>query len=688
MIAIITEKPSVGRDIARVLGITGKKEGYMEGNGYMVTWASGHLVQLAMPEEYGILCRGVEDLPLVPDPFKLCIRKRGGTADPAAKSQLEVIKKVFSKCDGIISAMDAGREGEIIFRFIYNFLSCKKPFRRLWISSLTDRAILHGMKNLKDGKEYDGLYLSAEARSKADWLIGINASRALHYSLGEGNHSLGRVQTPTLAMVCKRYHEHHNFTAQPFWQNRVKLQAGGEAFLMKGADTYFRKHEAEKAFSRLKSCRAAKITRLEKKEVREEPPLLYDLTSLQKDANRKYGFSAEKTLSLAQSLYEKKYTTYPRTSSKYIPEDVFEEIPRLIGFLKGIPSCGALAALLSAMKLPARPVDNKKITDHHALLVTGTLPVEASKEEMRVYEMVALRMLEAFSKPCVKDVTEVEAATDDIRFLARGWRVTDPGWRKIQDDASGEDGTEGENLAFPAFREGDYLPVESCNMVQKSTKAKPLLSEADLLGAMENCGREVGDKEAREAMKQTGIGTPATRASIIETLFKRGYIEKKKNTLIPSTKGLELYKLVKDMQVADAAMTGMWEMALAKIEKTPDHYGAFLGGMAVLAKQFVDEIISVAKAENTCVQTPHICPKCRLGKITIYNKVTKCNYSKCRFTLYREICGKMLSEEEVNGLLRTGRTPLISGFKSRKGKLFNASIVLEKGGKLSFDHEK
>ena len=682
MIAIIAEKPSVARDIARVLGVNDKKEGFIQGKGYMVTWAYGHLVSLALPEDYNFP-NTTEALPFIPDPFKLIIRKvkskNGYRTDGNAKKQLEVIKSVFSKCDKIIVATDAGREGELIFRYIYKYLKCKKPFSRLWISSLTDTAIQEGLDNLKDGNSYDNLFLAAETRSKADWLLGINSSRALALSSGNANHSLGRVQTPTLALICKRYNENTGFTPQPFWQAVLHVKKEDAVFQVKAKDSFFVQQEAEELYKRLKKSPLAKVSRIECKETKEQPPLLHDLASLQKTANIRYGFSADKTLTLAQGLYERKLITYPRTGSRYIPDDIFATLPSLINSLTTYKLFSSYARILSVMKLNRNAVNAKKVTDHHALLITGIRPSRINEEETLIYDLIAGRVLEAFSKPCTKDVTDVELCCDDLIFTARGWTIREKGWKAVFDSVhEEEEDSEVENQRLPVLMEGEYLTIESHNLVQKKTKAKPLFTEAGLLTAMETAGKDIENKELKAALKECGIGTPATRAAIIETLFSRGYIERHNKSLIPTKKGTALYNAVKAMRIADAELTASWEQALLQIESQPDYLNSFMGGIKVYTKQAVSEIISVMQAENAVCGTEYICPKCRLGKVTVFKEVAKCNYTQCRFIIYREICGKILNDEEIKDLLVKGKTSLIKGFKNKKGKEFEAHIALDK----------
>ncbi len=387
---IIAEKPSVARDIAHIVGATSKQDGYMEGSGYLVTWAMGHLIALAMPEAYGFSAYKAEDLPIRPNPFQLVVRQvrkdKEYISDLAALKQLKVIRSCFDKADRIIVATDAGREGELIFRYIYQYLDCRKPFDRLWISSLTDKAIREGLSNLKPGSHYDNLYHSAKARSEADWLVGINASRALSIAR-KGGYSLGRVQTPTLAMVCHRYIESRDFSSVPYWKLSVLTEKEGLSIKAVSCKDYENEALAQTALAALRSQSQLTVETVTRKVTHTAPPLLYDLTALQKDANRRHGFSADKTLSIAQSLYEKKITTYPRTGSRYISEDVFEEVPALLR-KTGMPLSNPLNR---------HSVDNAKITDHHAIIPTGETPSGLSTDETTIYQMVVNRFVEAFS---------------------------------------------------------------------------------------------------------------------------------------------------------------------------------------------------------------------------------------------------------------------------------------------------
>lgn len=683
MIALIAEKPSVAKDIARIIGATQRNDGYLSGNGYMVTWAFGHLIQLAMPEAYGVANFRRESLPIIPADFQLIPRQvkaeKGYKADPGVLKQLKVIKEVFDQCDRIIVATDAGREGELIFRYIFHYLNCHKPFVRLWISSLTDRAIREGMENLQPGERYDNLYLAAKSRSEADWLIGINATQALSVAAGQGVFSLGRVQTPTLMMICDRYLENKNFVPTKFWQLKASTASGEIGFTAQSTARWEQQPEAIAALQRVKNAGQFVVKSVEKKEAAQEPPLLYDLTTLQKEANTKLNFSADKTLSIAQSLYEKKVMSYPRTGSRYISEDVFEEMPERIALLERYSRFAGYAAGLNGTTLNRRSVNDGKVTDHHALIVTENLPGELSKDERAVYELVAGRMLEAFSGKCVKDVTTALLSAGDTGFTVKGAVMKTVGWRAV----FSEQDTEDEDTAtLPPLQEGQTLPLSGVDLLEKQTKPKPLHTESSLLATMENAGKELEDAELKASLKDAGIGTPATRAAIIETLFARQYIVREKKNLVPTDKGLAVYRIVKDKKIADVEMTGMWETALAKIEAGSMDADTFRKGIEVYAAQITAELLSVQLSFASGETCP--CPKCGSGRILFYPKVAKCSNVDCTLTIFRSKCDKQLTDKQIVELVTKRKTGLIKGFKGKNGKAFDASLVLDEQFNVAF----
>ena len=683
-ICIIAEKPSVARDIARIVEANNRQDGFLEGNGYVVTWAMGHLIALAMPEAYGFSAYKAEDLPIRPYLFQLIVRQvrkdKEYISDSAALKQLKVIRSCFDKADRIIVATDAGREGEIIFRYIYSYLNCHKPFDRLWIFSLTDKAIREGLANLKTGSHYDNLYHSAKARSEADWLVGINASRALSIAR-KGGYSLGRVQTPTLAMVCRRYIENRDFSSVPYWKLSVLTEKEGLSLKAIGSEDYESEASAQTTLATLRSQSQLKVESVARKVTHTSPPLLYDLTALQKDANRRHGFSADKTLSIAQSLYEKKITTYPRTGSRYIGEDVFEEVPVLLRKI-GIPLSNPLNR---------HSVDNAKVTDHHAIIPTGETPSGLSTDETTIYQMVVNRFVEAFSPNSEEERMQVRFTDDTNTFTWKAYRQISLGWKAVQkgkevEAEKKEDSDEQILSSLPNLTEGEVLSLVNADINEHKTKPKPLYTEATLLSAMENAGKEVKEDDKRKAMAECGIGTPATRANIIETLILRDYIRRDKKSIIPTEKGLAVYEIVKDKKIANAEMTGSWELALAAIEAGKMPSDKFSQGINSYVGTICEELLSLSSEQKP--YPVYRCPKCGQQSVGIYAKVAKCRHETCGFHVFREVCGIHLSEDHIRDLISSGRTPILKGLTSKAGKNFNARLVLKDDYTTTFEFEQ
>ena len=674
MKTIIAEKPSVAREIARIVGATKREEGYFEGGGYAVTWAFGHLVQLAMPDGYGVRGFVRDNLPVIPDTFTLVPRQvkteKGYKPDSGVTAQIKVIARLFNGSEQIVVATDAGREGELIFRYLYHYIGCSTPFVRLWISSLTDKAIREGLRNLENGSKYDNLFLAAKARSESDWLVGINGTQALTIAAGHGTYSVGRVQTPTLGMVCERYWENRRFTPEAFWQLHIAVNGNDNDGTVKlsSSGKWKEKEPATALYNKVKEAGTATVTKVERKEKTEETPLLFDLTTLQKEANAKHGFTAEQTLGIAQKLYEKKLITYPRTGSRYIPEDVFSEIPKLLAFIGAMPEW---KGKVQAKAQPARrSVDGSKVTDHHALLVTGEKPLFLSKEDNTVYQMIAGRMIEAFSEKCVKDTTTVTAECAGAEFMVKGSIIRQAGWRAVHGEEDKEE------ISIPDWQEGDTLTLKGCSITEGKTKPKPLHTEATLLSAMETAGKEVEDDALRQALKDCGIGTPATRAAIIETLFKRGYMERCKKSLVPTEKGLALYSIVKTMRIADVALTGEWEKELARIERGELPADTFRKEIEAYTREITSELLSCdklfARKDSGCK-----CPKCGTGTMQFYGKVVRCDNAECGLPVFRQKANRTLSDDEIKDLLTEGHTKLLKGFKSKHGKSFDATIAFD-----------
>ena len=688
MKTIIAEKPSVAREIARVVDARKREEGCFTGNGYAVTWAFGHLVQLALPEAYDIKGFNRDALPVIPEAFKLVARaektEKGSKPDSGVLKQIEIIRRLFEESERIIVATDAGREGELIFRYLYQYIDCHTPFNRLWISSLTDKAIREGLNNLHNGADYDNLYLAARARSEADWLVGINGTQALSLAAGRGTYSVGRVQTPTLAMVCARYWENRRFTPEAFWQLHLAVKGEGEDVVKFTSEEKWKDGEkANGLYMRIKeTCKEIRIVQVERKQKTEEPPLLYDLTTLQKEVNSRYGFTAEQTLAIAQKLYEAKLITYPRTSSRYIPDDVFETIPKLLEKLQHDELLGSYVSHLGT--LAHRSVDAGKVTDHHALLTTGLHPIGIYKDELTVYRMIAARLVEAFSAPCIKEVTTVRAdvlARDgekccDTTFTVKGSVIRQSGWRGVCGDTDG-------NTILPDWKEGDVLSLSACSITEGKTKPKPLHTEATLLAAMETAGKEIEDDTLRQAIKDCGIGTPATRAAIIEMLLKREYMVRVKKTLVPTEKGLALYSIVKGMDIANVEMTGRWEAELARIERGEKAAADFNAEIEAYTRRITAELLASEKLFRAR-ETTFACPKCGKGSMRFYAKVVKCDNEACALPVFRQVAGKLLSDKEITDLLTEGRTAVLHGFKSKQGKSFDAALAFDEEFRIKF----
>ena len=688
MKTIIAEKPSVAREIARVVDARKREEGYFTGNGYAVTWAFGHLVQLALPEAYGIKGFNRDALPVIPEAFKLIARaektEKGNRPDSSVLKQIDIIRRLFEESERIIVATDAGREGELIFRYLYQYIDCHTPFDRLWISSLTDKAIREGLNNLRNGADYDNLYLAARARSEADWLVGINGTQALSLAAGRGTYSVGRVQTPTLAMVCARYWENRRFTPEAFWQLHLAVKGEGEEVVKFTSEEKWKDGEAANGlYKRIKeTCKEIRIVQVERKQKTEEPPLLYDLTTLQKEANSRYGFTAEQTLAIAQKLYEAKLITYPRTSSRYIPDDVFETIPKLLEKLQRDEQLGSHVSRLGT--LAHRSVDAGKVTDHHALLTTGLHPIGIYKDELTVYRMIATRMVEAFSAPCIKEVTTVRADVltcdgekcCDTAFTVKGSIIRQSGWRGVCGETDGD-------TILPDWKEGDVLSLSACSITEGKTKPKPLHTEATLLAAMETAGKEIEDDTLRQAIKDCGIGTPATRAAIIETLLKREYMVRVKKTLVPTEKGLALYSIVKGMDIANVEMTGRWEAELARIERGEKAAADFNAEIETYTRRITADLLASEKLFRSR-ETTFACPKCGKGSMRFYAKVVKCDNEACALPVFRQVAGKLLSDKEITDLLTEGRTAVLHGFKSKQGKSFDAALAFDEEFRIKF----
>lgn len=688
---IIAEKPSVAKSIAEIVGATqphrDQQSGYLEGKGYQVTWAFGHLVGLKTPEQMGY---DRNTYPMFPETWETKIKGKMADGkekvDPVVDKQMKVIDKLFRNADRIIVATDAGREGELIFRYIYEYLGCTTPFSRLWISSLTDEAIRKGLDELQDGHEYDALSDAAHARSEADWLVGFNASKALRVSSGyNGVISLGRVQTPTLGLICQRYLDNKNFKPTPFWQIAAETSKNGTAFTTQSENRYPSEEQAESDLSLVKKACQFHVDKVEKKTTTTKPPLLYDLTALQRAANGKYGLTADETLKIAQKLYESKFISYPRTGSRFIPEDVFRTIPGLLKKLAKHGELGRHAADLEGKKLCHKSVNDSKVTDHHALLPTGEIPKDLKGSESKIYNLICARTIEAFGEDSTADVTSVTLSAAGIIFKSRGSVPKYLGWKavsggEIEEDKKKDD-EEDASGRLPELTEGEYLPISSAQTVRKEDKPLPIYTDSSLLGEMETCGKKIDDEAMREAMKDVGLGTPATRAGVIEGLLLRKYIVRDAKKLVPTELGLAIWKLVKGRKISDVKTTGEWERDLALIEQGKMPVEKFNTGIRKFVEEILDDITTnCPKLESASAGVQYTCPRC--GKpMHSWEKSVACSEKSggCGLAIWRNVLGKKIPEAAIKKIIDGQETGVIKGFISQKtGKTFDAKLKLNK----------
>jgi len=694
---ILTEKPSVAKDIARVLKLSDRKDGYFLGETYAVTWAFGHLVRLVDPDRYDPAFKKwfFPQLPIIPEAFQI-----EPSQDSGAQKQLNIIKQLFEAetTTEIICATDAGREGELIFRYIYTLSGCEKPIKRLWISSQTDAAIREGFEKLKSGEDYIPLYDSARSRSEADWLIGINATRAYTLRFGQNNQgimSVGRVQTPVLKMIVDRYIANRDFKSETFYEIALPILHDNGGFEGRwlsaaGEPRLLDKKDAEAVCARVAAVHRGQILSLVQKQKKESPPLLYDLTELQKEANRKFKFSAEKTLELAQSLYEKhKILTYPRTSSRYLSQDLKPQIPQRLATLSQMSPYGEWANAIGTLTYPKRVFDDAKVTDHHALIPTEN-PIrldQLNREERAIMDLVLKRFIAVFLPDCEKDTTEIFSQFGEDLFRSNGVIMTNPGWRQVylkDESDKDEDKSDAEGL-LPKVAEGDVLGHEGPELQTKKTKAPSLHNEASILAAMETAGKQVEDEDLREALKECGLGTPATRAQILERLVTVGYITKQKNRLIPTEKGIYLIDCIQNPALASPEMTGEWERKLTMMRSKTYAREDYMKEIATFAREIVEALKPVSLMPEAAPDQEWQCPLCQ-GRIVENTKAFGCanwREKQCSFTIWKSIAGKELDADVIRALLETGKTEKLTGFMSKAGKPFDAVLLL-KDGKVVF----
>jgi DNA topoisomerase III len=701
---VIAEKPSVGQDLARVLpgpfekhtGQGEKTARWLEGPEHVVTWAVGHLVQLAEPDEYDDKFKKwrMADLPIVPRDFKLVVR------DERSQKQMKVVKDLLKRddLDQVINACDAGREGELIFTYLYEYVKSDKPVRRLWLNSMTNDAMREAFGQLRDGADLDALRDAAKSRSEADWIVGMNATRAATIRLRssfDGAVSLGRVQTPTLAILARREEEIRAFKPEKYWLVDAKFEAEGarryEGRFHAGPQPRMKSAEEARAIVEAVRGNRGEITKLEKTKRKERAPLLYDLTSLQRDANTRFGFSARRTLAAAQRCYEEhKALTYPRTSSRYLTSDMVAEIKPTAGHVGRRDEYRQAAQYVQSLDLLplGRVVDNDKVGDHHAIIPTNSQHdlAKMNDDDRRIYDLVARRFLAVFHPEAEFENTRVETTVAAHIFRTRGKVLLVPGWRGVYGElpeGESSDDDEGRDQQLPRLERGEAVDTRDAEALEKETKPPRRYSDASLLGAMETAGKLVEDDELREAMKDSGIGTPATRAAIIERLIDVGYVERDGRALVATEKGINVIRLLGEHPLTSPALTGDWEHRLARIEQGEETRARFMDDIA----KFAGETVGVLDTTLKDVRIPRAnlgpCPVC--GRDIVENRKGYSCWSRedpgCGFVIWKSKAGKQLPAAVARELIQKGFTAApVTGFKGRSGRSFRARLALEQGG--------
>ncbi|CAL2078693.1 DNA topoisomerase III [Tenacibaculum sp. 190524A02b] len=677
----IAEKPSVAREIASILGANTKHDGYFEGNGYAVTYTFGHLCTLLEPKDYKPHWKSwdLNNLPMLPERFNTKV-----TADSGIQKQFTIIKSLFDKADVVINCGDAGQEGELIQRWVINQANYKGEVQRLWISSLTEEAIKEGFENLKTDELYNNLYYAGYSRAIGDWLLGLNATRLYTVKFGRDKQvlSIGRVQTPTLAMLVNRYQEIQNFKPQPYWE----LQTLYRETLFSCEEGRFLKKEEGEAFANKVKEAEFEITSVTKKKGKEYAPKLFDLTGLQVYCNNKFGFSADETLKLVQKLYEMKVVTYPRVDTTFLPNDIYPKVP---GILKNLTAYASLTAPLLGKKIKksTKVFNDKKVTDHHAIIPTG-VQIKLQYNQQQVYDIITRRFIAVFYPESDIANTAVIGKADEVSFKTTGKEVLTKGWRVVFEFGN-ETKKTNESGVLPTFEKGEKGPHEP-SFLEKETKPPRNYTEASLLRAMETAGKQVDDDEMRELMKENGIGRPSTRASIIETLFKRKYIERQKKLIIPTQTGIDLINLIDNELLKSAELTGLWEKRLKEIERGDYHAATFIKQMKQMVDNLVYEVRSSKKTQRISYesQQPKVttkkksaskkktvvgkaCPKCEKGQLLKGKTAYGCSEYKsgCVFTLPFSFMDKKISESQLIRLLDKGCTTNLKGWKTDAGKI-------------------
>jgi DNA topoisomerase III len=703
----LAEKPSVAKEIARIIGANTKKDGYFEGNGYQVSWTFGHLCTLKTPDDYSSEWKrwDLRYLPMIPQRFGIKLIN-----NPGIEKQFNTIKTLVKSSDEVINCGDAGIEGELIQRWVLLKAKCKAPLKRLWISSLTEEAIKEGFENLKNGSEYDKLYAAGNARAIGDWLLGMNATRLYTVKYGKGRAvlSIGRVQTPTLALIVNRYNEIKSFVSEPYWELKTIYR---EVIFSSTQGRFSNKEEAQKICDEIKN-RDFEIISSTKKKGKESPPKLFDLTSLQVECNKKYDFSADETLKLIQTLYERKLVTYPRVDTTFLPTDMY---PKIENTLKDLKPYANYTEKILASKIPKskKVFDNDKITDHHAIIPTGVHPENLNQEQKKVYDAITRRFIAAFYPDCIVSNTVVLGETAGYEFKATGRTILEQGWRELYPQKSiSKDLDEAQEMpAFEKNERGSHQP----DLQEKETSPPKLYTEATLLRAMETAGKIVDDEDLRDAMKDNGIGRPSTRANIIETLFKRNYVVRERKNLVPTPTGIDLIDIISNDLLKSVELTGMWEKKLRMIEKGEYETESFMDEMKLLVSELVADVkqeknreISIQEEAVPKDQSPKsdkkanagrvdeiICPKCKKHSLIKGKTAIGCSGYKegCTFKISFEQFGKKINQKQIEMLIQKGISNVLKDFtvegKKTQGKLIlnrNYAIELEQTKETTAKH--
>ena len=686
---IVAEKPSVGRDIAGALGRHRKGKGALTGDGWTVTWALGHLAELAPPDAYGEEYKKwrLESLPILPERFKVRVNHK-------TREQFGIVKGLMqdSSVTEVVNACDAGREGELIFAYLYGLSGCRKPVLRLWISSLTHEAIREGFGSLRDGSTMKPLEDAARSRGEADWIVGMNATRAYSVRFGRPGNvlSVGRVQTPTLKLLVDREREIQDFKPEKFWTVHARFSREGTTYdgvWFKNKQNRLSEKETADRIAQKVRGGTGTVRKAQKKTATEKPPLLYDLTELQRNANARYGFTAERTLRAAQALYEeKKLITYPRTSSRYLSKDMVGGLKKRVEAAGALPDLSPFAEkLLEKQKLPVskRIVDDSKVTDHHAIVPTNKKASDGlPPDEAKVYDLVARRFLAVFFPAARFENTTVVTEVKEETFLSRGRVVLEAGWRALYPDGVGGR-REKEPPVLPPIEVGQEWDVVKVGVKEGETKPPPRYSESALLGAMETAGKLVEDEELRQQMKDSGLGTPATRAATIERLIKVGYIEREKKVLVPTEKGRSLIGLLGESPLTSAELTARWEERLAKMEQGAERRTDFMADINGFTTDLIEEVRGMQgeklASPSRSREPLGACPKCG-APVVETRKAYGCSAWKktgCDFAIWKQVSGKRLSEGQAKQLLTKRRTGQMKGFKSKAGKPYSAALKLD-----------